>query len=100
MSLPGQLTCRDRGVNGRSPRTLASGLGTSVGDIGCGTGRLEPYLTMIRVARRDHPGFGFGIADLRALPFEDASLAGAARPTSLSADVKRTARSVVRLLTD
>jgi SAM-dependent methyltransferase len=31
---------------------------------------------MIRVARRDHPGFGFGVADLRALPFGDASLAG------------------------
>jgi SAM-dependent methyltransferase len=57
--------------------TLAAGLGTSVGDIGCGTGRLEPYLAarglfpqgvglspgIIRVARRDHPGFGFGIAD-------------------------------------
>ena len=70
--------------------TLAAGLGTSVGDIGCGTGRLEPYLAarglspqgvdlspeMIRVARRDHPSFGFGVADLRALPFEDASLAG------------------------
>ncbi len=24
--------------------TLAAGLGASVGDIGCGTGRLEPYL--------------------------------------------------------
>jgi len=72
--------------------TLAAGLGTDVGDVGCGTGRLEPYLAakglsprgidlspeMIRVARRDHPGFGFDVADLRALPFEDASLAGAA----------------------
>jgi SAM-dependent methyltransferase len=72
--------------------TLAAGIGTSVGDIGCGTGRLEPYLAakglsprgidlspeMIRVARRDHPGFGFDVADLRDLPFEDASLAGAA----------------------
>jgi SAM-dependent methyltransferase len=71
--------------------TLAAGLGASVGDIGCGTGRLEPYLAarglspqgvdlspeVIRAARRDHPGFGFGIADLRALPFEDASLSGA-----------------------
>jgi len=70
--------------------TLAAGLGTTVGDIGCGTGRLAPYLAagglspegidlspeMIRVARRDQPGFVFGVADLRALPFADASLAG------------------------
>lgn len=68
----------------------AAGLGAQVGDIGCGTGRLEPYLAakglsprgidlspeMIRVARRDHPGFGFGVADVRDLPFDDASLAG------------------------
>jgi SAM-dependent methyltransferase len=71
--------------------TLAAGLGTAVGDIGCGTGRAEPYLAgrglsprgvdlspdMIRVARRDHPDFDFAVADLRELPFEDASLAGA-----------------------
>ncbi len=70
--------------------TLAADLGTTVGDIGCGTGRLGPYLAarglsprgidlspeMIRVARRDHPGFGFDVADLRELPFGDASLAG------------------------
>jgi SAM-dependent methyltransferase len=70
--------------------TLAAVLGTGVGDVGCGTGRLEPYLAarglsphgidlspeMIRVARRDHPGFEFGVADVRELPFEDASLAG------------------------
>jgi SAM-dependent methyltransferase len=31
---------------------------------------------MIRVARRDHPGFAFDVADLRSLPFGDASLAG------------------------
>lgn len=69
---------------------LAADLGTDVGDIGCGTGRLEPYLAarglsprgvdlspgMIRVARRDHPGFGFEVADLRELPFDDESLAG------------------------
>jgi SAM-dependent methyltransferase len=70
--------------------TLAAGLGTDVADIGCGTGRLDPYLAargltprgidlspeMIRVARRDHPGFDYDVADLRELPFEDASLAG------------------------
>ena len=70
--------------------TLAAGLGTSVVDIGCGTGRLEPYLAargltprgidlspqMARVARRDHPGFAFDVADLRDLPIEAASLAG------------------------
>src|ERR1700720_2178119 len=33
---------------------------------------------MIRVARRDHPGFSFEVADVRDLPFGDASLAGVA----------------------
>jgi SAM-dependent methyltransferase len=69
---------------------LAADLGANVVDVGCGTGRLEPYLAarglsprgldlspeMIRVARRDHPGFGFDVADLRELPVEDASLDG------------------------
>ena len=31
---------------------------------------------MIRVARRDHATFRFDVADLRELPFEDASLVG------------------------
>jgi len=70
--------------------TLAADLGSVVGDIGCGTGRLAPYLAarglsphgidlspgMVKVARRDYPGFTFDVADLRCLPFEDASLAG------------------------
>jgi SAM-dependent methyltransferase len=69
---------------------LDGGLGTAVGDIGCGPGRLAPYLAgrglqprgvdlspeMIRVARRDHPGVPFDVADVRDLPFEDTSLAG------------------------
>lgn len=70
--------------------TRAANLGGGVGDVGCGTGRLAPYLAarglsprgvdlspeMVRVARRDHPDFTFDVADLRDLPFEDASLAG------------------------
>lgn len=69
---------------------LESAVGTSVGDIGCGTGRLAPFLAscglaphgvdlspeMIRVARRDYPGFPFDVADLRKLPFGDSSLSG------------------------
>ncbi len=67
-----------------------AGLGTTVGDIGSGSGRLAPYLAdqglqphgvdlseeMVRVARRDHPAYPFEVADLRRLPFDDASLAG------------------------
>ncbi|WP_432836499.1 class I SAM-dependent methyltransferase [Dactylosporangium sp. CA-092794] len=70
--------------------TRAAGLGTDVGDIGCGTGRLAPFLAaqglsphgvdlspeMVRVARRDQPGFPFEVGDLRRLPFADGSLAG------------------------
>jgi ubiquinone/menaquinone biosynthesis C-methylase UbiE len=81
----------DRAVLGLFCESVrAAGLGTSVGDIGCGTGRLAPYLAaqslsprgvdlspeMIRVARRDYPGFSFEVADVRDLPFQDASLAG------------------------
>ncbi|MGI3782624.1 MAG: class I SAM-dependent methyltransferase [Janthinobacterium lividum] len=69
---------------------VGSDLGTEVADIGCGTGRLEPYLAaqglrpsgldlspeMVRVARRDHPEFDFDVADLRDLPLADASVAG------------------------
>jgi ubiquinone/menaquinone biosynthesis C-methylase UbiE len=70
--------------------TLAAGLGAEVADVGCGTGRLIPYLAsrglsprgvdlspeMVRVSRRDQPGFAFDVADVRDLPFADASLAG------------------------
>jgi SAM-dependent methyltransferase len=73
-----------------SELTLAAGLGAEVADVGCGTGRLAPYLAsrglsprgvdlapgMIKVARRDHPAFPFEVADLRDLPFQDASPAG------------------------
>ncbi|MGX6600564.1 class I SAM-dependent DNA methyltransferase [Micromonosporaceae bacterium Da 78-11] len=71
--------------------TRAAGLGTEVADIGCGTGRLTPYLRslgltprgvdlspgMVRVARRDNPGTTFATGDLRDLPLPDAALAGA-----------------------
>jgi len=64
--------------------------GHVIGDIGCGSGRLTPFLRarglrphgvdlapeMVRVARRDHPGTPFDVADVRKLPFADASLAG------------------------
>jgi ubiquinone/menaquinone biosynthesis C-methylase UbiE len=73
-----------------SELTVAGELGPEVADVGCGTGRLVPYLAsrglsprgvdlspgMIEVARRDHPAFSFDVADLRDLPFADASLAG------------------------
>jgi ubiquinone/menaquinone biosynthesis C-methylase UbiE len=64
--------------------------GSAVGDIGCGSGRLTPFLRArgfrphgvdlsperVRVARRDHPGTPFDVADVRKLPFADSSLAG------------------------
>ncbi len=67
------------------------GNGLDVADVGSGTGRLAPYLSshglaphgvdlspeMIRVARRDYPEHLFELADVRALPFEDGSMAGA-----------------------
>jgi SAM-dependent methyltransferase len=70
---------------------MTSAVGTEVVDVGCGTGRLLPYLAsrglsprgvdlspgMIETARRENPGFDYGVADVRDLPFDDASLAGA-----------------------
>jgi ubiquinone/menaquinone biosynthesis C-methylase UbiE len=69
---------------------LTLAVGAEVADVGCGTGRLLPYLAgrgllprgvdlspgMVEVARREHPGFEYEVADLRQLPFGDASLAG------------------------
>jgi len=70
---------------------MTSAVGTDVADVGCGTGRLLPYLAgrglaprgvdlspgMVEVARREHPGYPYEVADLRKLlPFGDASLAG------------------------
>jgi SAM-dependent methyltransferase len=69
---------------------MTSAVGTEVADVGCGTGRLLPYLAsrgleprgvdlspgMIETARRENPGFDYRVADVRDLPFEDASLAG------------------------
>jgi SAM-dependent methyltransferase len=69
---------------------LTLAVGPEIADLGCGTGRLLPYLAgrglsprgvdlspgMVEVARREHPGFVYEVADVRELPFEDASLAG------------------------
>lgn len=81
----------EQAVLGLLAALVREGGGSVVGDIGCGTGRLAPYLAaqglsprgvdlspeMVRVARRDQPGHSFEVADLRALPFEDGSLDGA-----------------------
>ncbi|TDN76274.1 MULTISPECIES: class I SAM-dependent DNA methyltransferase [Pseudonocardia] len=67
------------------------GVGVTVADIGCGSGRVADHLArhgvrphgvdlspeMVRVATRDHPGIPFEVADLRRLPFADGGLAGA-----------------------
>jgi SAM-dependent methyltransferase len=69
---------------------LGADIGASVGDIGCGTGRVDPFLAtrglslcgidlspeMIRVAPREQPEIDYEVADLRDLPFADDSLAG------------------------
>jgi ubiquinone/menaquinone biosynthesis C-methylase UbiE len=82
----------DRAVLGLfSDLLLGANVGVRVADVGCGTGRLAPYLTsrgltpvgvdlsedMVRVARRDHPECAFDVADVRDLPFQDAEVAGA-----------------------
>jgi ubiquinone/menaquinone biosynthesis C-methylase UbiE len=69
---------------------LESGSSRRVGDVGCGSGRLAPFVAgrglephgvdlspeMVRIARRDYPGFPFEVADVRDLPFADSSLGG------------------------
>lgn len=69
---------------------LDANRGIRVCDVGCGPGRLEPFLAkrgldpfgvdlaprMVEAARRGHPDYAFELADVRALPIADASLAG------------------------
>jgi SAM-dependent methyltransferase len=69
---------------------LTRAVGVEVADVGCGTGRLLPYLAgrglsprgvdlspgMVETAKREHPGFAYEVADVRELPFGDATLAG------------------------
>jgi ubiquinone/menaquinone biosynthesis C-methylase UbiE len=69
---------------------MVRAVGADVADVGCGTGRLLPYLRdrglaprgvdlspgMVETVRRDHPEFPCEAADLRELPFADASLDG------------------------
>jgi ubiquinone/menaquinone biosynthesis C-methylase UbiE len=68
-----------------------AGAGAEVADIGAGSGRIAPHLAalglrprgldlseeMVRVARRDFPGFAFEVGDVRALPYDDGALGGA-----------------------
>jgi SAM-dependent methyltransferase len=65
--------------------------GGSVGDLGCGPGRITSHLhdlgldvfgvdlspAMVAVARRAHPRLPFEVGSLRALPVRDDALAGA-----------------------
>jgi SAM-dependent methyltransferase len=98
--------------------TLA--VGAEIADVGCGTGRLLPYLAsrglsprgvdlsprMVEVAQREHPGFAYEVADLRELPFEcpDQRASGLSAPgqedrqpgQGEQGEVPRVERAVVR----
>jgi SAM-dependent methyltransferase len=81
----------DQAVVGLFAELVRAGGGGPVADLGCGTGRLTPYLArlgldvvgldlspgMIEVARREHPDLRFEVGSMAALDFPDGSLAGA-----------------------
>ncbi len=68
----------------------SAGAGVDVADVGCGTGRLLPFLAecglspsgvdlspeMVATARADHPGVDVERADVRQLPYRDGALGG------------------------
>lgn len=81
----------DRAVLELFAALVLAGGGGRVGDLGCGPGRLTPYLAalgldvfgldlspgMVEAARAAHPSLAFGVGDLRDLPLASGSLAGA-----------------------
>jgi len=87
----------DRAVLRLFAELVLGGGGGRVGDLGCGPGRLTPHLAtlgldvfgmdlspgMIEVARASHPELTFEVGDLRDLPLESDSLAGASAWYSL-----------------
>jgi SAM-dependent methyltransferase len=81
----------DRAVVGLFAELVLAGGGGLVADLGCGPGRLTPYLArlgldvvgldlspgMVEVARREHPDLRFEVGSMAALDFPDGGLAGA-----------------------
>src|SRR6478609_10480393 len=81
----------DRAVLGLFAEQVRERGGGRVGDLGCGPGRIAGHLAslglevvgvdlsprMVEVARREHPGLGFEVGTMAALPFGDAELVGA-----------------------
>lgn len=82
----------DRALLGAFVESVTDTGGGSVADLGCGPGRVAAFLadhgldvtgvdvstSMLDVARRAHPAIRFEEGRLSALPFADATLAGAA----------------------